>query len=316
MMGRARRGLEGAVDERMRKDYLRFFSDRACSGWKGERLRAESRAVTIGDVGDVPGKSIVAVSRMTIEQAMQFLGELPLQGNDKVVAAELLKEIGNRLRFLLDVGLGYLTLDRPGPSLSGGESQRIRLASQMGSELTGVIYILDEPSIGLHQRDNARLLSTLKRLRDLGHSAIVVEHDEDTIVEADWIVDFGPGAGELGGEIVASGTPRDVMRNERSLTGAYLSGRRKIDIPGQRRRGTGKSIKLLGAAENNLKDVDVEIPLGCLVAVTGVSGAGKSTLVNGILYPALARAIYGSPAAPGAAKALSGIETLDDATDS
>jgi excinuclease ABC subunit A len=267
--------------------------------------------VTIGDVGETPGKSIVQVSRMTIDQAMQLISTLPLEGSDKVVASELLKEIGNRLRFLLDVGLGYLTLDRPGPSLSGGESQRIRLASQMGSELTGVIYILDEPSIGLHQRDNARLLSTLKRLRDLGNSVIVVEHDEETMQEADWLVDFGPGAGELGGEIVASGAPREVMRNERSLTGAYLSGRKKIEIPPQRRRGNGKSIKLLGAAENNLKDVDVEIPLGCLVAVTGVSGAGKSTLVNRILYPALARAIYGSREAPGAYKALSGIEHLD-----
>ncbi len=190
------------TSESMRKHYLRYFSDKACSACKGERLRPESRAVTIGEVvapGSAPdefiekGKSIVDVSRMTIETAAKFVDELPLQGNDKVVAAELLKEIGNRLRFLLDVGLGYLTLDRPGPTLSGGESQRIRLASQMGSELTGVIYILDEPSIGLHQRDNARLLATLKRLRDLGNSVIVVEHDEETMEEADWIVDFGPG---------------------------------------------------------------------------------------------------------------------------
>jgi excinuclease ABC subunit A len=305
------RRFKETTSESMRKHYLRYFSDKPCSACKGERLRPESRAVTIGDVGDTPGKSIVAVSRMTIDQALAFLGDLPLQGNDKVVAAELLKEIGNRLRFLLDVGLGYLTLDRPGPSLSGGESQRIRLASQMGSELTGVIYILDEPSIGLHQRDNARLLATLKRLRDLGNSVIVVEHDEETMMEADWLADFGPGAGELGGEIVATGSPREVMRTERSITGAYLSGRRRIEVPSQRRRGTGKSVRLLGAAENNLKDIDVDIPLGCLVAVTGVSGAGKSTLVNGILYPALARAIYGSREAPGAYKALSGIEHLD-----
>jgi excinuclease ABC subunit A len=305
------RRFKETTSESMRKHYLRYFSDKACSACKGERLRAESRAVSIGDEGNEPGKSIVAVSGMTIDQAMQFIGQLPLQGNDKVVASELLKEIGNRLRFLLDVGLGYLTLDRPGPSLSGGESQRIRLASQMGSELTGVIYILDEPSIGLHQRDNARLLATLKRLRDLGNSVIVVEHDEETMEEADWLVDFGPGAGELGGEIVAAGTPAEVMRTERSITGAYLSGRRRIEIPPSRRRGSGKSIKLLGAAENNLKDVDVEIPLGCLVAVTGVSGAGKSTLVNRILYPALARALYGSREAPGAYKALSGIEHLD-----
>jgi excinuclease ABC subunit A len=305
------RRYKETTSESMRKHYLRYFSDKPCSACKGERLRAESRAVTIGDVGDAPGKSIVAVSRMTIEQAMEFMANLPLQGNDKVVAAELLKEIGNRLRFLLDVGLGYLTLDRPGPSLSGGESQRIRLASQMGSELTGVIYILDEPSIGLHQRDNARLLATLKRLRDLGNSVIVVEHDEETMLEADWIADFGPGAGELGGEIVAAGTPREIMKIERSITGAYLSGRRKIEVPGQRRRGTGKSVRLMGAAENNLKEIDVDFPLGMLVAITGVSGAGKSTLVNHILYPALARAIYGSREAPGAYKALSGIEHLD-----
>src|SRR5438067_10756771 len=219
------RRFKETVSESMRKHYLRYFSDKACSACQGERLRPESRAVTVGDVGETPGKSIVAVSRMTIDQAMEFVGKLPLTGNDKVVAAELLKEIGNRLRFLLDVGLGYLTLDRPGPSLSGGESQRIRLASQMGSELTGVIYILDEPSIGLHQRDNARLLGTLKRLRDVGNSVIVVEHDEETMVEADWLVDFGPGAGELGGEIVASGAPRDVMKAERSMTGAYLFAR-------------------------------------------------------------------------------------------
>src|SRR5256712_8523862 len=314
------RRFKETTSESMRKHYLRYFSDKACSACKGERLRPESRAVTIGEVvapGSAPdeyidkGKSIVDVSRMTIEAAAKFVDELPLQGNDKVVAAELLKEIGNRLRFLLDVGLGYLTLDRPGPTLSGGESQRIRLASQMGSELTGVIYILDEPSIGLHQRDNARLLSTLKRLRDLGNSVIVVEHDEEAMVEADFIVDFGPGAGELGGEIVASGPPREVMKNERSLTGAYLAGRRKIEVPPQRRRGSGKRRKLLRAAEDNLKEIDVEVPRGCLVAVTGVSGAGKSTLVNRILYPALARAIYGSREAPGAYKALSGIEHLD-----
>src|SRR5205823_8870979 len=267
------------------------------------------------DVGDTPGKSIAAVSRMTIDQAMEFVGALPLQGNDKVVAAELLKEIGNRLRFLLDVGLGYLTLDRPGPSLSGGESQRIRLASQMGSELTGVIYILDEPSIGLHQRDNARLLATLKRLRDVCNSVIVVEHDEETMDEADWIVDLGPGAGELGGEIVAEGPPQKVMQAERSVTGAYLAGRKRIDVPSQRRRGNGKSLRLLGAAANNLKEVDVDFPLGCLIGVTGVSGAGKSTLVNRILYPALSRALYGSREAPGAYKALSGIEHLDKVID-
>jgi excinuclease ABC subunit A len=305
------RRFKETTSESMRKHYLRYFSDKDCSACKGERLRPESRAVSVGDVGDERGKSIVDVSRMTIEAATEFMQTMPLQGSDVVVASELLKEIGNRLRFLLDVGLGYLTLDRPGPSLSGGESQRIRLASQMGSELTGVIYILDEPSIGLHQRDNARLLSTLKRLRDLGNSVIVVEHDEETMEEADYLVDFGPGAGELGGEIVAAGTPRQVMASEKSLTGAYLSGRRRIEVPGQRRRGNGLRISLKGAAENNLKGVDVEFPLGQLVAVTGVSGAGKSTLINRILYPALSRALYGSREAPGAYKALAGIEHLD-----
>ncbi|HEX9575083.1 MAG TPA: excinuclease ABC subunit UvrA [Myxococcales bacterium] len=309
------RRYKETTSESMRKHYLRYFSDKACSACMGERLRPESRAVTIGDVGERKGKSIVDVSRMTIEAATRFIQELPLSGNDAVVAAELLKEIGNRLRFLLDVGLGYLTLDRPGPSLSGGESQRIRLASQMGSELTGVIYILDEPSIGLHQRDNARLLATLKRLRDLGNSVIVVEHDEETMEEADWIVDFGPGAGELGGEIVAEGPPQKIMQAERSVTGAYLSGRRRIEVPPSRRRGNGKSLRLLGAAANNLKEVDVEFPLGTLTAVTGVSGAGKSTLVNRILYPALSRALYGSREAPGPYKALSGIEHLDKVID-
>jgi excinuclease ABC subunit A len=299
------RRFKETTSESMRKHYLRYFSDKPCSACKGERLRPESRAVLIHE------KSIVAVSQMTIDSAYQFITEMPLSGNDATIAAELNKEIANRLRFLLDVGLGYLTLDRPGPSLSGGESQRIRLASQMGSELTGVIYILDEPSIGLHQRDNARLLATLKRLRDLGNSVIVVEHDEETMEEADWIVDFGPGAGELGGEVVATGVPKDVMKSERSITGAYLSGRRRIDVPQARRRGTGQQLTLRGAAANNLKSVDVEFPLGTFISVTGVSGAGKSTLVNRILYPALARAIYGSREAPGAYTALAGIEHLD-----
>jgi excinuclease ABC subunit A len=299
------RRFKETTSESMRKHYLRYFSDKPCSACKGERLRPESRAVLIHE------KSIVAVSQLTIDSAYQFITEMPLSGNDATIAAELNKEIANRLRFLLDVGLGYLTLDRPGPTLSGGESQRIRLASQMGSELTGVIYILDEPSIGLHQRDNARLLATLKRLRDLGNSVIVVEHDEETMEEADWIVDFGPGAGELGGEVVATGVPQDVMKNERSITGAYLSGRRRIDVPQTRRRGTGQRLTLRGAAANNLKSVDVEFPLGTFISVTGVSGAGKSTLVNRILYPALSRAIYGSREAPGAYTALAGIEHLD-----
>ncbi len=299
------RRFKETTSESMRKHYLRYFSDKPCSACNGERLRPESRSVLIEE------KSIVAVSRMTIDNAGKFLDEMDLKGNDKTIATELLKEIGNRLRFLLDVGLGYLTLDRPGPTLSGGESQRIRLASQMGSELTGVIYILDEPSIGLHQRDNARLLATLKRLRDLGNSVIVVEHDQETMEEADWLVDFGPGAGILGGEVVSSGTPRQVMADPKSITGGYLSGKRKIEIPQLRRRGNGQKLVLKGAAANNLKGVDVEFPLGCLISVTGVSGAGKSTLINRILYPALSRALYGSRDTPGTYKALAGIEHLD-----
>jgi excinuclease ABC subunit A len=317
------RRFKETTSESMRKHYLRYFSDKDCSACQGERLRPESRAVLIGGTsaaevqrsGGVQGKSIVDVSRLTIDTAAHFLDGLQLHGNDKAIASELLKEIGNRLRFLLDVGLGYLTLDRPGPTLSGGESQRIRLASQMGSELTGVIYILDEPSIGLHQRDNARLLATLKRLRDLGNSVIVVEHDQETMEEADWIVDFGPGAGILGGEVVASGTPKQVTSSTVSLTGGYLSGRLKIEVPSQRRRGNGQKLVLRGAAANNLKSVDVEFPLGSLIAITGVSGAGKSTLVNRILYPALSRALYGSREAPGPYKALAGIEHLDKVID-
>ena len=295
--------------EAMRRHYMRYFSDKPCQTCGGERLRPESRAVRIR------AKGIVDLSRLTIQDAHGWLAALDLHGSEAKIADELLKEIRNRLKFLLDVGLGYLTLDRPGPSLSGGESQRIRLASQMGSELTGVIYILDEPSIGLHQRDNGKLLATLKRLRDVGNSVIVVEHDEETMEEADWIVDFGPGAGEHGGEIVAQGTPAEVKRNAASLTGAYLSGRREIELPARRRTGDHGAIAIVGARENNLKDVTVSLPLGRMVAVTGVSGAGKSTLVNAILRPALMRLLYGTRAMPGKHQALSGHERVDKVID-
>jgi excinuclease ABC subunit A len=295
--------------EAMRRYYMRYFSDKPCQTCGGERLRPESRAVRIR------GKGIVDLSRLTIQEAHGWLASLDLRGSEAKIADELLKEIRNRLRFLLDVGLGYLTLDRPGPSLSGGESQRIRLASQMGSELTGVIYILDEPSIGLHQRDNGKLLATLKRLRDVGNSVIVVEHDEETMEQADHLVDFGPGAGEHGGEIVAQGTPEEVKRHPTSLTGAYLSGRREIELPPRRRAADHGAITVVGARENNLKEITVPFPLGRMIAVTGVSGAGKSTLVNAVLRPALMRLLYGTREVPGKHQALSGHERVDKVID-
>jgi excinuclease ABC subunit A len=264
----------------------------------------------------VHGRSIVELSGQTIGEALRWLNGLELTTTERKIATELLKEIRSRLGFLQDVGLAYLTLDRTASTLSGGESQRIRLASQMGSELTGVIYILDEPSIGLHQRDNGKLLATLKRLRDLGNSVIVVEHDEETMEEADWLVDFGPGAGELGGQVVAQGTPAQVMKDTKSLTGAYLSGRQEIEVPETRRKPNPKhQLVILGAQENNLKNVDAEIPLGVFTAVTGVSGAGKSTLINEILYPALAKHLYESREHPGKHKSITGMEHLDKVID-
>jgi excinuclease ABC subunit A len=250
-----------------------------------------------------------------VEAAHDFFANLELKGNEAKIAVELLKEIRSRLRFLLDVGLGYLTLDRPAPSLSGGEGQRIRLASQIGSELTGVVYVLDEPSIGLHQRDNKKLLNALKHLRDIGNSVVVVEHDREAMEEADWLVDFGPGAGRHGGEIVAAGTPAQVMATKASLTGQYLRGDMEIPLPAERRRGDGRKITILGAKENNLKDVTVDFPLGQMICVTGVSGAGKSTLVNQILYPAVARVLYKSEQVPGAHGGIKGIEHIDKVID-
>jgi excinuclease ABC subunit A len=303
------RRLKATGSEQMRRYYMRYFSDKPCHTCGGERLRPDSRAVRIR------GKGIVELSRLTIHDAHAWLGSLDLKGSEAKIADELLKEIKNRLKFLLDVGLSYLTLDRPGPSLSGGESQRIRLASQMGSELTGVIYILDEPSIGLHQRDNGKLLATLKRLRDVGNSVIVVEHDEETMEEADWLVDFGPGAGAHGGEIVSAGTPAEVKRDPASLTGAYLSGRKEIYVPDRRRSEDKGAITISGASENNLKDLTASFPLGRFTAVTGVSGAGKSTLVNAILRPALMRHLYSTREVPGKHQALTGWEKIDKVID-
>jgi excinuclease ABC subunit A len=303
------RSFNSTTSESMKQYYMKFLSDKPCPACKGERLKPESRAVR------VHGQSIVQVSALTIQEAVKFFDTLPLSKTEAQIALELLKEIKSRLSFLADVGLTYLSLDRAASTLSGGESQRIRLASQMGSELTGVIYILDEPSIGLHQRDNGRLIATLKKLRDLGNSVVVVEHDEETMEEADWLVDFGPGAGELGGEVVAEGTPAQVMANPKSLTGAFLAGRQEIEVPAQRRPVGKAKLLVKGATENNLKDLDVEFPLGLFVAVTGVSGAGKSTLVNEILYPALARHLYESRATPGKHRALLGLELLDKVVD-
>lgn len=288
--------------------YAQFMGDAVCPSCQGARVRAESAAVRVA------GQSIVDVSAKTVADAARFFEALDLRGASAEIAAEVLKEIRSRLGFLESVGLGYLSLDRAGPTLSGGESQRIRLASQVGSDLTGVIYILDEPSIGLHQRDNRRLLDTLERLRDIGNTVVVVEHDEDTIRAADHVIDFGPGAGVRGGKVVFAGTPEALEKSKASLTGAYLSGRARIEIPAERRRPTGM-LTLRGASANNLKDLDVEFPLGVFTCVTGVSGAGKSSLVTDILYPALAERLHGAEQKPGAFRALEGVEQIDKVID-
>jgi len=304
-----RRWRDATTDE-TQLHYAQYFSSSACKSCKGTRLRPESAAVQIG------GRSILQLNGMTISDAHRFFTTLDLGGNRAFIATELTKEIGGRLRFLLNVGLDYLSLDRPGPTLSGGESQRIRLASQMGSELTGVLYILDEPSIGLHPRDNGRLISTLEHLRDLGNSVLVVEHDQEIMERCDWLVDFGPGAGRHGGEIVASGPPAQLKDDPKSLTGAYLSGRKRIEMP-ERRRGTDsrRVVSIHGARANNLRNVTVDVPLGVFCCVTGVSGAGKSTLVNDILLPAAARALNGSSDLPAAHDRITGLDLLDKVID-
>ena len=290
--------------EGMKRWYSQYLANTPCTTCSGLRLRPESAAVRIGDA------TLVDVSSWTIDATARFFGGLRLPGAAGEIATEVLKEICNRLDFLVSVGLSYLSLDRPGPSLSGGESQRIRLASQVGSELSGVIYILDEPSIGLHQRDNEKLLTTLCRMRDIGNTVVVVEHDEETIRLADHVVDFGPGAGIKGGEVVHAGTVKSLVHNKRSLTGGYLSGRLAIDFSTTRREATG-AIRVEGARANNLKDVSVDFPLGILSAVTGVSGAGKSTLVNDILHPALARHFHGSTQRIGEHDSVGGLDQLD-----
>jgi len=303
------RRMRETHSEDMRQYYQKFLSNRLCSACGGRRIRPEALGVKIA------GKSIAEVTGDSVADAFAFFEKLQLKGSEAKIAVELLKEIRSRLRFLLDVGLSYLTLDRPAPSLSGGEGQRIRLASQIGSELTGVIYVLDEPSIGLHQRDNKKLLAALKHLRDIGNSVVVVEHDHEAMDEADWIIDFGPGAGRHGGEVVAAGTPDQIRASKASLTGRYMSGDLKIEIPAQRRRGDGRKLVVTGARENNLRNVDVEFPLGAFVCVTGVSGAGKSTLVNQILYPAVARALHGSELPVGAHAGIAGLHEIDKVID-
>jgi|TARA_Y100000310_G_scaffold333815_1_gene412154 excinuclease ABC subunit A len=290
--------------EGMKRWYSQFLANTPCSTCNGVRLRAESAAVRVGD------KTIVETSAWTIDATYEFFSKLQLPGAAGEIATEVLKEICTRLNFLVSVGLSYLSLDRLGPSLSGGESQRIRLASQVGSELSGVIYILDEPSIGLHQRDNRKLLNTLCRMRDIGNTVVIVEHDEETIRTADHVIDFGPGAGVQGGHIVHHGTPTALLRNRKSITGAYLAGRMSIPVCNQRRKPTG-TIRVQGAKANNLKDIDVEFPLGILTAVTGVSGAGKSSLVNDILYPALSRHYHKATRRVGAHKRITGLKQLD-----
>ncbi len=299
------RRLQETQSDAMRKELESCMSERPCPKCHGKRLTDVSLAVTVG------GMSIMDFCAMPVSEELEFMNHLTLTGNMAVIAEQILREIRSRLEFLQAVGLRYLTLSRSAATLSGGESQRIRLATQIGSSLMGVLYILDEPSIGLHQRDNDKLLDTLRHLRDLGNTVLVVEHDEDTMRAADYIVDVGPGAGIHGGEIVAAGTVEDIIAEPRSITGQYLSGKKKIPVPAERRTGNGKFLRVFGAAENNLKNIDVEIPLGTFTCVTGVSGSGKSSLVNEIIYKKLAASLNHARLRPGKFRAIEGLEHLD-----
>jgi len=310
-------GVVRNVERRFREttsDYIReqmekYMAHKVCPTCRGHRLRPESLAVKIN------GRHIGEVTEMSIKEALAFFENLPLSEKEYSIARLILREIKERLGFLAGVGLDYLTLSRSAGTLSGGEAQRIRLATQIGSQLTGVLYVLDEPSIGLHQRDNDRLLAALKKMRDLGNTLIVVEHDEDTMLASDYLIDVGPGAGARGGEIVAAGTPEEVMNNPKSLTGQYLSGKKFIPVPRKRRKGNGHFLEVIGAQENNLKNINVKFPLGTFIAVTGVSGSGKSTLVNEILYKSLSQKLHQSKVKPGKHKGIKGIEHLEKVID-
>ena len=289
----------------MREFYEYYMTESPCEACYGARLKKESLAVTVG------GKNIQELTNMSITKIQDFINNLKLDKTKTLIANQILKELNKRLQFLVDVGLEYLTLSRPAGTLSGGEAQRIRLATQIGAGLTGVLYILDEPSIGLHQRDNDKLIATLKKLRDLGNTVIVVEHDEDTMYAADYIIDIGPEAGVHGGNVISAGTVENIKQNPNSITGAYLSGRKQIKVPQKRRKQTGKSIEIKGAKQNNLKNIDVKIPLGVFTCVTGVSGSGKSTLINEILYKGLAKELYKASEFPGKHDKILGIENID-----
>ncbi len=289
----------------IRTEIEKYMSVHPCPSCEGRRLRPEALAVKI------KRKSIDELSSQAVSDLRAWMDDLELDRRERAIAEKVVQEIRDRLRFLDDVGVGYLTLDRSSATLSGGESQRIRLATQIGSKLMGVLYVLDEPSIGLHQRDNARLLATLQGMRDLGNSVLVVEHDEETIRAADWVIDLGPGAGVHGGEVVAEGSVAQILRAPKSLTGKYLSGELEVEVPGQRREGRGKPLLIRGARENNLKNLDVEFPIGAFTVVTGVSGSGKSTLVNEILYKALARHFYRASDKPGEHAGILGLDQLD-----
>ncbi|EOU1471528.1 excinuclease ABC subunit UvrA [Clostridium perfringens] len=303
-----RRYMETNSDT-MKAEIEKYMSDNPCPKCKGARLKPEALAVTVG------GKNIFEFTSMAIREELDFINSINFPEKDKIISSQIIKEIQSRLSFLINVGLDYLDLARKAGTLSGGEAQRIRLATQIGSQLMGVLYILDEPSIGLHQRDNDRLISTLKQLRDVGNTLIVVEHDEDTMREADYIVDIGPGAGEHGGKIVASGTLDEIMSNENSLTGKYLTGAKKVELPEERRKGNGNFITVKGAKENNLKNVTAKFPLGTLTMVTGVSGSGKSTLVNEILYKGLNKIVNKAKDLPGKFKEITGYENIDKIID-